>query len=121
MVIGVVLADVAFALTASGMPLLIGWAAAAACFAWLARRTPRGGVDEALVGAGLGAHLALVLIRAVALAPPDVLGTGEAQLLPLLSLCVLSATCLGCGSLVGGERSAWRTALNALGLAPSRT
>jgi len=117
MTIGVILADVAFALSASGVVLLIGWAGTAAAFAWLARRTSHGEADEKLTGAGLGAHLALTLTKALIVAPPALLGAADAQLVPLFSLSVLAATCLGSAHLVGHERSTWRHLLNALGLA----
>jgi uncharacterized membrane protein len=116
-VIGVVIADVALALSTGGLPLLIVWSAAASGFAWLARRTARGGADEALAGIGLGAHLALALVRALLAVPPGTLGAGEQQLLPLLSVCVLAASCMGSAHLLGAARPAWRTALNGLGLA----
>lgn len=117
MTIGVILADVAFALSASGVVLLIGWAGTAAAFAWLTRRTAHGEADEKLTGAGLGAHLALTLTKALILAPPALLGAADAQLGPLFSLSLLAATCLGSAHLVGHERSTWRHVLNALGLA----
>ena len=116
-VIGVVVADVALALSTGGLPLLVVWSAAAAGFAWLARRTASGGADEALVGIGLGAHLALALVRALLAVPPGALGAGDQQLLPLLSVCVLAASCLGSAHLLGATRPAWRATLNGLGLA----
>jgi uncharacterized membrane protein len=116
-VIGVVVADVALALSAGGLPLVVVWSAAAAGFAWLARRTASGGSDEALVGIGLGAHLALALVRALLAVPPGALGAGDQQLLPLLSVCVLAASCLGSAHLLGTTRPAWRSTLNGLGLA----
>ncbi len=116
-VIGVVIADVALSLSTGGLPLLIAWSTAATGFAWLARRTASGGADEALVGIGLGAHLALALLRALLAAPPDALGVGDQQLLPLLSVCLLAASCLGSAHLLGVARPAWRATLNGLGLA----
>jgi uncharacterized membrane protein len=117
MTIGMILADVAFVLSASGVVLLIGWAGTAVAFAWLTRRTAHDGADEKLAGGGLGAHLALTLTRTLIVAPPALLGAADAQLVPLFSLAVLAATCLGSAHLVGHERATWRRALNALGLA----
>jgi uncharacterized membrane protein len=116
-VIGVILADVAFGLGVSGVTLVIGWSCAAVGFAWLVRRTTPGADGEALVAMGLGAHIALALTRAVVDAPPSILGSGEAQLLPLVSVSVLSAACLASAHLIGRERAQWHAGLNALGLA----
>jgi uncharacterized membrane protein len=115
-VIGVVLADVAFALTASGITLAGGWAAAATAFAWGLRRTAPRSDDERLLGMGIGAHVALTLTRAVIDAPASALGGGDAQLLPLLSVSLLAASCLGAAHLIGQERRHWAIALNILGL-----
>lgn len=103
-------------MSVGGLPLLIAWSTAAAGFAWLVRRSASGGADQALAGIGLGAHLALALVRALLAAPPGALGGGEQQLLPLLSVGVLAASCLCSAHLLGVERPAWRTALNGLGL-----
>ena len=116
-VIGVVIADVALGLSSGGLPLVTAWGSAAVGFAWLARRTARGGADENLLGLGLGAHLALALLRALLAAPPDALGTGDQRLLPLLTVCTLAASCLGSAYLLGATRPAWRAKLNGLGLA----
>jgi uncharacterized membrane protein len=115
--IGIVLADVSLGASTDGLPLLLAWGGTAAGFAWVARRTARGGVDEALVGVGLGAHLTLVLVRALVAMPPGALGAGDQQLVPLLSVCVLAASCLGSAHLIGPARPVWRATINCVGLA----
>jgi uncharacterized membrane protein len=75
------------------------------------------GEQEALFGLGLGAHIALVLIRTLIDEPISTLGSGDSALLPLLSVSALAATCLGSARLVGEERAAWRVPLHGLGLA----
>jgi len=115
--IGVILADVAFGLGAPSGMLAIGWAAAAAAFAWLARRTEPHSREEALVGLGIGAHIALTLIRALIDAPVSALGSAQSAVPPLLTVAVLAATCLASARMVGAERETWRMALNGLGLA----
>jgi|GEM_PF-489804 len=115
--IAVVLADVSFGFGTGGVTLALGWAAAAVGFAWLVRRAASRADGEALAGLGLGAHIALTLIRALVDAPVGALGSADAALIPLLSVSALAAASLGSAQIVGAERPAWRTALNALGLA----
>ncbi|MHB8490653.1 MAG: DUF2339 domain-containing protein [Solirubrobacteraceae bacterium] len=114
--IGVVLADVAFGFTASGIALAVGWGATATAFAWALRQTDSRSVDEKLVGVGLGAHVALTLIRTLIDAPPSTLGAAGARLPAMLSVSVLAASCLGAAQLIGHGRERWQAALNALGV-----
>jgi uncharacterized membrane protein len=115
--IGVVLADLTIGVSTSGLVSLVAWSATAVGFAWLARDTTRGGADEALVGVALGAHLTLALVQALIAVPPSALGASpEGQLLPLLAVGVLAASCLGSAHLLG-TRPAWRSTVNCLGLA----
>jgi uncharacterized membrane protein len=114
--VGVILADVAFALSADGLVLAFGWGAAAIGFSWLARRATPGGSDRSLLGLGLGAHLTLVLTRALLDAPPGDLGAGDAQLVPLLSVSALAATSMACARITDPTLRAWRVALDTLGL-----
>jgi len=65
---------------------------------------------------GVGAQIGLALIRVLVDAPPSSLLAGQAQLLPLLSIAALAASCIACGQLSGAERAAWRIALDAAGL-----
>src|SRR5207302_58418 len=85
-------------------------------FAWLARRTARDNASQTLFGLGVGAQIALALIRVLLDAPPGELAAGHAQLLPLLSASALAASCIACGHLTTAERTARRIALNSLGL-----
>lgn len=115
-VLGIVLADVAFALTAGGLALAGGWACASVAFAWRLRRTTSDSSEERLAGAGVGAHVALTLTRVLIDAPAGALGGADAQLLPLMSVSLLAAGCLGAAHLIGDGRAHWTSALNALGL-----
>jgi uncharacterized membrane protein len=116
-VAGVILGDAAFGRSASGIGLAIGWGMAAIGFAWLTRRHRRQEIDSIFLGMGIGAHIALALIRVLLMAPPSGLVEGDAQVVPLLSIAVLAGTCLVCGSLTSS--SSWRLDIgfNALGLA----
>jgi uncharacterized membrane protein len=115
-VIGVVLADVAFALVAGGITVACGWAGASIACAWSLRRVAAGSDDERMMGAGVGAHVALTLTRAVIDAPTSASGAAAGQLVPLLSLALLAASCLGSAQLIGARREHWAAALNVLGL-----
>ncbi len=126
--IGVALADAALGLSAHGVTLALGWSGTAVAFAWLGRRTvqQRSGENvsesssqssgETLLGFGVSAQIALALIGVLFEAPPSALGTGDAQLLPLLSVSVLAASCIACGRLGTAERTTWRVLLDSLGL-----
>jgi uncharacterized membrane protein len=116
--IAVVLADVAVGLILHGLALTAAWGATAIGFALLARQTnagARGGTeDEVWLTAGLGAHIGLVLVRSLIALPPSQLTAGP-ELVPLASVAILAATCLG-SARVTPARGGWRTALDALGL-----
>jgi uncharacterized membrane protein len=114
--IGVTLGDVAFGLTGHGVALAVGWSASAVAFVWLARRTAEDSGSQLLLGLGVGAQIALALIRALLDAPPSNLGSGDPQLLPLLSVSALAASCIACGHLWDTERRILQIALNGLGL-----
>jgi uncharacterized membrane protein len=117
MVIGLVLADVAFGLSASGITLAIGWGATAVAFAALHRRAFSRDGDELLVRLGIGAHIALALARALIDAPPSALGHSPTDLVSTLSVAVLAASCLASGYLAGPRTAVWVRAVNAVGLA----
>ncbi len=114
--LAVLLADVAFGLSADGLALAIGWGTSAVAFAWLARRVSHTSSDRAVIELGLGGHVALVLIRALIDAPPSTLGTGTATLVSLLSVSTLAAACLACARLTDPNRPAWQGILDGLGL-----
>jgi uncharacterized membrane protein len=102
--IGVTLADVAFALSAHGTLLVLGWSAAAVAFAWLARRSVPQQSGAGLQLAGVAAHLALVLVCVVAQAPPSQLVAGHVQ----LSVAALAVSCVACGRLLAPAGSVQR-------------
>jgi uncharacterized membrane protein len=114
--IGVTLADVAFGLSVHGVALAVGWSASAVAFAWLARRTEHDSSGRTLYDLGVGAQIALALMRVLLDAPPSGLATGGSQLLPLLSVSALAASCIACGRLSAADRGPWRIALNSIGL-----
>jgi uncharacterized membrane protein len=112
--IGLLLADVAFGLSAHGIVLTLGWAVVSVVFAWRVRRaaTALGPLE-----AGLGAHIALVLIGVVLASPPDSLASHSGGLVALLSIATLAAGSLASAALSSRERPAVASALTVLGLA----
>jgi uncharacterized membrane protein len=119
LVLGVLLANVAFGLVADGVVLTAGWAASAVGFAALLRRPQARPRDAALVDAGLGGHIALALVHTLAVdAPLSDLATGDAlSAAGAAGIVVLAAACLVSGRVVGPDRLEWRAALDGLGLA----
>jgi uncharacterized membrane protein len=113
--IGLVAGDVALGLSVHGVALSAAWGATALGFAWLVHRSDHDAADEPWLGLGLGAHIALVLARALIELPPSQLTAGP-QLVPLLSAAILAATCLGSARMTGPGRDLWRLALDGLGL-----
>jgi len=105
--------DVAVGLTLDGLALTAVWGASALTFAFLSRRTDQDG-DRAWLTAALGAHIGLVLVRALIALPPSDLTAGP-EFVPLASVAILAATCIGCAR-VSPARRDWRTVLDALGL-----
>jgi uncharacterized membrane protein len=116
---GVALADVAFALSAHGVVLALGWSATAVGIAWLGRRAPEGDrAQQRMVDIAVGAHIALALMRALIDAPPSQLAGGEVQALSLLSVASVAAACVACGQIdAEGGSGHRRIALHATGLA----
>jgi Predicted membrane protein (DUF2339) len=107
---GFVLVDVAFGLAFHGPVLAIGWAAAAVGFAWLRRRSAGDTGEPSVIDLGLGAHIALVLMR-VAISAGDGGGTSIAATV------ALAVACLTASALVGPRRELVAQVLNGLGLA----
>jgi uncharacterized membrane protein len=115
--VGVTLADVAFALSAHGITLALGWGATAVAFAWLRRdgsEPESGGPRESALGslyiAGVAAHIVLVLLRVLVEAPPSELVRGHVQLLAMVSVSTLAFSCGACGRLLapaGSPRRQW--------------
>ncbi len=118
LVLGVVLADVAYGLFAHGPALAMGWAATGVGFAVLLRRMARGGRSGELTGAGLGGHVALTLVSALTVdGPARVLAHGGT----VSAACAASMAALAAGCLVSArvasERSPeWRVVLDVVGL-----
>src|SRR6185436_4802478 len=117
--LGIVLADVAFALTAHGWTLALGWSVAGVAFAVLQRRVGVRGRDGAFVQGGLGAHLALALVQALVVAEPvQALGDGaELSAAGAASITMLAAACLTAGRIVDARATTWRAVLDATGVA----
>jgi uncharacterized membrane protein len=117
--LGVVLADVAFALVADGWVLAVGWSAAGVAFAALQRRAASQGPDEAFVQGGLGAHLALALVQALVVAEPLSVLDGDASLSAAgaASIGALAAACLAAGRLAADREQGWRVLLDGTGIA----
>ncbi|HEY2767700.1 MAG TPA: DUF2339 domain-containing protein [Solirubrobacteraceae bacterium] len=115
LVLGVTLADVAIALTTSGIILTLVWSAAAVACACLSRRALERPSDYVLVELAVGAHIALTLVLAVLAAPPTQLAGQPARLPELLAIAMLAASCLGSGYITA-PRARWLAdALSALG------
>jgi uncharacterized membrane protein len=119
LVLGVLLANVAFGLIADGVVLTAGWAASSVGFAALARRPGSGPRDAALVQAGLGGHIALALIHTLAVDAPvsELSNAGPLSAAGAAGIVMLAAACLVSGRLAGEDRPEWRAALDGLGLA----
>jgi uncharacterized membrane protein len=115
--LGVALGDVAFALFADGVVLAIGWTALGAAFAWLARRAA-GKHDVSLALAGVGGHLTLALVRALA---DGVAATGhgwdDLTATAVLGVAALAAGCFVSARLTEERSAEWRVALDLVGLA----
>ena len=115
--IGVVMADVACALTVHGIGLAVVWGAAAIGFAWLGRRRIDHGSDDVLLGLGVGAHIALTLVRVLLLTLVSwPVGDGS-ELVQMLAVAILAASCLASGALVSTSRSDLAVGLGSIGLA----
>jgi uncharacterized membrane protein len=128
--IGVVLADVAFAAIADGLPLAIGWAATGAGFAallarttrvdgrrlarWITGRTPdAAAANYTFAALGLGGHIATALGHALIVdAPPTAIGeTPDAA-------AIVALAAVAAGALVSARLARpYRLLLDGLGLA----
>lgn len=124
LVLGIVLADIAFALAADSLALTAGWATTSIGFAALLKRSAVGSSSERLASGGLGAHLALATI--VALAGGDAFeaidgGARLADGVGIAGVAMLAAAFLVSGRLAEGRNFEnvfdWRILLDALGLA----
>jgi hypothetical protein len=111
--LGVILADIAFAALASGLPLTLGWAASAVGFGALLRRAKTDS-DRAFALAGLGGHLAAALTHALVLdVPSQQLAGGDGG-----SAAVFAIAAIGISAAVSGRLAGrFRMPLDALALA----
>ena len=118
LVIGVLLADIAFSLTVGGVAQAIGYAAAAVLFAWLLRGVEKGGLPETLVSIGLGGHVlyAMVHLLAVEAPPAALLGDPVDLLTAVFGLASLSGALFWAARL-SADRQEWRVPLDSTALA----
>jgi hypothetical protein len=123
-VLGVVLADVTAGLVLHGPVLALAWAATTAGFGVLARRVlvdaddASAGRDATLLGLGLGGHLLLTCVQALAQAPPEALAGDHA--IAFGAYAAIAAT--ACGAFVAGRfvddvRREWRVVLDCVAMA----
>ena len=123
--VGVICADVAVGLGLHGVAQSAAWGAAALGFTWLVRRLGADTADSAdaadaadgrWLGAGLAAHVTLVLVRALIAVPPSEVTSGP-RLLAVATVAIVAAVCLVSGRVADEWGTAARLALDALGLA----
>lgn len=119
LVIGAVLADVAFASLVEGPARALGWVGAGVMFAALIRCAKLPVKDEALTALGLGAHVALALLQSITSdAPPNLLAGGSPLGLgAAISLAGVAAGCLVSARLAGTGQRELRACLDVVGLA----
>ncbi len=119
LVLGAVLADVAFAAIVDGPARALGWAGAGVMFAALVRRGKLAEKDEALTALGLGVHIALALMQAITSdAPLSLLGSeGPVGIGAAISLGSVAAGCLVSARLAEAGQRGLRVALDVAGLA----
>lgn len=119
LVIGAVLADVAFAAFVEGPIRALGWAGAGVMFAVLIRRASLPARDEGLTALGLGVHVALALMQSITSdAPPELLdGGGALGLGAAISLAGVAAGCLVSARLAEAGQRGVRVGLDIVGLA----
>jgi uncharacterized membrane protein len=116
--LGVLFADVAFALSVDGVLLTLGWTAAGVGFATLLRCSGRDEHARLLTGGGLGMHVALGLGTALTVDDTRAVLAGDETLsiAGLTATAMLAAGCLTSARIVGPARRVWRTLLDATGL-----
>ena len=117
--IGVVIADVAFALSVGGPARTIGFAGAGVLFAALVRRRAANAGDAELSALGLGVHVALALMQVLMSdAPPALIGHGGLPAAGAVTgLMAVVASCFVSARLADAGWPGLRMALDALGLA----
>lgn len=119
--LGVVLADVAAATVLGGPALAAAWAVTTAGFALLARgivARREGERDELLVALGVGGHLLLSAVQALAQAPPEILAAGgPISLGGHLAVAATAAGAFVAGRFAAEIRPHWRTTLDSTAMA----
>jgi hypothetical protein len=120
--LGVILADVAFASFASGLPLVLGWSASAVGFGALLRHASSQG-DRAFALAGLGGHLLSALVHSLLIdAPSSQLAGGHPGPGAILAIAIVGASAAVSGRLADRFRIPLDTlALAALAYATALT
>jgi uncharacterized membrane protein len=115
--LGIVLADVAFASIADGLPLVLGWAAGSVGFSVLARAARRES-DLGVALAGLGGHLLLAIGTALTgVAPLAAVESGAPdQAVAVAALAALAAAAWAAARLVAPRLPELRLGLDALAL-----
>ena len=112
--LGIVLADVAFASVADGLPLVLGWVAGAVGFSALARAA-RHRADAALTFTGLGGHLLLAIAIALSgAAEPGAFGAGTSD--TAAALAAVAAGAWAAARVVAPRSRVWRLALDGVAL-----
>jgi hypothetical protein len=120
LVLGTVIGDVAFGLIMDGPALTIGWALTGVGFTVLmSRRRPTDAAEGVLTQVGLGGHVALSMLSAIAVSDPAQVLNGSAELSAsgAAAVAALAAACLVSARIAGERNEDWRIALDSLGLA----
>src|SRR4051794_26459476 len=122
LVLAVLSADVGIAIAVDGPGRVIAWAAASVGFAVIGRRLRAGAAAEpgrarGLADAGLGGHVGLALVQALAQLHLDELAAPGAGHGAVGALAALAAACLVSGRLAEDGRHDLRVVLDAAGLA----
>lgn len=119
LVIGAVLADVAFASFVEGPARALGFAGAGVMLALLVRRAKLPAADGTLTALGVGVHASLALLQSITSdAPPALLeGGGPLGLGAAISLAGVAAGCLVSARLAEAGRPRLRLCLDVAGLA----
>jgi len=120
LVLGTVLADVAFAAFVEGPARALGWTGAGVMLAVLIRRADLPVKDEALAALGLGVHVSLALLQSITSdAPPGMLA-GDGGALGIgaaIGLAGVAAGCLVSARLAEAGQRELRVCLDVAGLA----
>ncbi len=115
-VLGVALADIAFASVVDGLPLVAGWAATGVAMAALVRAATHR-LDAEVALAGVGVHLGLALMHTLAYDAPLTSVTDAPDLAAGLAVALVAAGCFGSARIAGSALApVTRTALEGTAL-----